>query len=141
MLQQRQLVQHVRLDGLLKFRARQRLLQHFGEQLAKRAMLRRAGLLAVFPVKQADVDRLPDQVQQIFSRKIHEARAQKNVIMNVVNAQRQVAQPNFGGVRLQLHPGRMGGRRRNAGIWHPGAARRSNFHFIEGKCAAQWHGS
>src|SRR5580704_1450366 len=34
--------------------------------------------------------------------------------MNIVNAQRKIAQPNFGGVRLQLHPGGMGGRRRSA---------------------------
>ena len=62
MLHQRQLVQYVRLDGLLKFRARQRRLQNFRQQFAERAMLGRAGLLAVFSVEQADVDLLSDQV-------------------------------------------------------------------------------
>ena len=67
MLDQRELVQNVGFDGLLKFRARDRGLQNFGEQLAESAVFRRAGVLAVFAVEEADVDALADQILQILS--------------------------------------------------------------------------
>ena len=99
-LQQRQVVQHVGFDRLYEFRARDRFLQDFREHLAKRGMLGRAGLLAVsfffFAVEQVDVDRLTNQVSQIFARKFDKPRAQKNVVMNVVDAKREAGQPDFG---------------------------------------------
>src|SRR5580700_2182955 len=51
MLDQRELVQNVAFDGLLKLGASDRGLQNFGQKLAERAMFRRAGLFAVFTVK------------------------------------------------------------------------------------------
>ena len=85
------LVQHVGFDRLLKFCAGDRFLQNFGQHLSKRGMLGRAGLLAVaFAVDQADVDGLANQVEQVLAREFDEARAQKNVIMDVVDADGQV---------------------------------------------------
>ena len=75
-----------------------------------------------------------------FLREIHEPRAQENVIMDVVHAQSKIRQADFGGVRLQLHPGRMVGRRRDAGVGHTGAARRSLTLARRG-VTAQWNGS
>ncbi len=57
------------------FALRERFLQNFGEQLAERRVFRRAGLLAILAVNQRDIDRLADQIQQIFSRKLDESRA------------------------------------------------------------------
>ena len=84
-------------------------------------MLRCSRLLAV-PVNQADIYGLAHQVLQIFADKIHKSRAQKNVIMDVVNPNGQVVEPDFGGVRLQLHPCWMGGRRRNMRFGHTNPA-------------------
>ena len=81
-------------------------------------------MLAILAVEEADIDGLANQIEQVFSREFDESGAEKNVIMDVVNAQSEIRQADFGGVRLQLHPGRMGGRRRNAGVGHTGAARR-----------------
>ena len=41
---------------------------------------------------------------QILAGEFHEARAEENVIMDVVNPERKIGQPNFGGIRLELHP-------------------------------------
>ena len=87
-------------------------------------MLRRRGLLQILAVEQRHVHRLPDQIQQIFPRKFHEQRAQEDVIMDVVDAQRKAAQANIGGVRLKLHPGRMDGGWHNSGVGHPLSATR-----------------
>jgi hypothetical protein len=38
--------------------------------------------------------------------------------MNVVDADIQRRESNFGGVRLQLHPGGMGGGADRADVWH-----------------------
>ena len=102
-------MENIGLDRLLKFGARERLLQNFGEHLAERGVFGRAGLLArlVLAVEQTDVDRLANQIEQIFARKFDEARAEKNVIMDVVDPDGQIGEPDFGGVRLKLHPGGM----------------------------------
>ena len=123
-LEERELVQDIALDGLLEFCAGDRGLQNLGEQLAERAMFGRAGLLAVFAVEKADVDALADQILEVFSGEIDEARAEENVIMDVVHAHGKIRQADFCGVGLQLHPGRMVGRRRDADIGHTGAAKR-----------------
>ncbi len=83
------MVEHVGLDGLQEFRAGGRFLQDIREQLAERGVLGRARLLAVLvlSVEQVDVDGLANQVPQILAREFHKARAQKNVIMDVVNPQ------------------------------------------------------
>ena len=59
-------------------------------------------MLAVFvlPIEQVDVDGLADQVSQILAREFHKARAEKNVVMNVVDPEGQIGQPDFGGVGL-----------------------------------------
>ena len=88
-------MQHVGLDGLLKFRARQRLLQNLSEQFAKRAMLRGARCAFCPCRRQADVDSLAHEFEQVLPRKIHEPRAQKNVIMNVVDAEREIRSAEF----------------------------------------------
>ena len=108
-LENSQLVKNIRFDRLLIFCSRQRFLQDIGEQLAKRRVFGRTSALLVLPVDEADVDGLTNEIEQIFSRKIDEAGAQKNVIMDVVNAQGQIRQPNFGGIRLKFHPGGMRG--------------------------------
>src|SRR5580700_5726215 len=51
MLDQRQLMQNVALDRLLKFCPSDGGLQNLRQKLAERAMFRRAGLLAVFTVE------------------------------------------------------------------------------------------
>ncbi len=75
--QKREVVEDVRLDGLLKFGARQRFLQNFREQLAKHGMLGGLGRLASFiaPVEEAHVDDLPNQVEKVGARQFHETRA------------------------------------------------------------------
>jgi hypothetical protein len=90
MLDERELVQYVAFDGLLEFRASDGRLQNLGEELAERAVFRCAGLLAVLTVEKADVDALADQVLQVFPGEIHEPRAEENVIMDVVHAQRKI---------------------------------------------------
>ena len=116
--QERQPVQHIGFDGLLELRACKRFLQNLREQLAERTMLGRSRLFAVLAVDQRHVDGLPNQVQQVFPRKFDEPGAEKNVIMDVVRAQGEVRKPDFGGVRLELHPGRMGEIRRNSRFGH-----------------------
>lgn len=108
-LDQRELVEYVAFDGLLKLRASDGGLQNLGEEFAECAVFRRAGLLAVFAVEKADIDALADQILQIFPGEIHEPRAEENIVMNVVHTKRKIWQADFGGVRLQLHPGRMVG--------------------------------
>ena len=71
-------------------------------------MFGRAGLLAVFAVEEVDVDGLADEVAEIFFTEFVEARTEEDVVVNVVNADGESAEANFGGVRLELHPGRMG---------------------------------
>src|ERR1700726_237852 len=110
-------------------------------------MLRRARLLAV-TINQANVYGLPHQVQQIFPCEFHETRTQINVIMDVVNTDGYVIKPNFGGIRLELHPGRMGRRRcyvsfghTSAAILNPTRAQEfpSRFTLSEEKCGKQWN--
>src|SRR5215469_2572620 len=59
-------------------------------------------------VQQADVDHLPQQIQQVLASEFDEFRAQENVVMNVINTESEVGKPDFGGVRLKLHPAWMG---------------------------------
>ena len=65
-LEQRELIQDVGLDGLAELRARQRLLQNFGEQLTECRVFGRAGLFAILAIKQIDVDGLADEVADIL---------------------------------------------------------------------------
>ena len=58
------------------------------------------------PVSQPDVHGLADQIEQVLLREIDELRAEKDVIMDVVDAEGQTRQADFGGIRLQLHPRR-----------------------------------
>ena len=81
-------MQNVSFYRLLIFCACQGFLQDIGQQLPEGAMLRRTRALLVFPVDEADVDGLTNEVEQVFSRKIDETRAQENVLMDVVSAQR-----------------------------------------------------
>ena len=118
-LQQRKLMQNVGFDRLLKFRAGQRFLQNFGQHAAEGGVLRRAArLLAILAVGQRQVDRLPNQIEKILAAKFEELGAQIDVIMDVVDAERQLLEPDFGGVGLELHPGWMGGRWRSADFRH-----------------------
>src|ERR1700746_454853 len=109
MLENRQLVKNIRFDRLLIFCSCQRFLQDIGEQLAESRVFGRASALLILPIDEVDVDGLANEIEQIFSRKIDEAGAQKNVIMDVVNAQGQTRQPDFGGISLKFHPGGMRG--------------------------------
>ncbi len=84
-------MQQIGLDRLLEFCIGQRTLQHFGEYFSKRGMFR-AGLLAISR-HQADVHRLPHQIQSRYLRvNSTNRRLRKNVIMNIVHAQRDVVQ-------------------------------------------------
>jgi hypothetical protein len=75
-------------------------------------MLGRLGRLAylIAAVEQAHIHNLPNQVEKVDAREFHEAGAEKNVIMDVIDTDGQIGKPDFGGVRLKLHPGWMGGR-------------------------------
>src|SRR5208282_1312957 len=108
--QERQTVQNVRLNRLLEFGAGQRCLKNLGKKLAKRSMLRCTRLLAgpVLGVQKADADRLPDQIDQVFAGKLDKPRAEENVVVDVVEPDDQGCQPDFSGIRLKLHPIRMG---------------------------------
>ena len=50
----------------------------------------------------------------------------------------QMRQMNFGGVRLKLHPDRMGGGRHNSRFWHAALQTGYDFHFSRRKSEAQW---
>ena len=79
-------MEDIGLDGLLVFGALERLLKNFRQEPPEGSVFRRAGLLSIFAVKQADIDGLAEQVQQVLLREFDKPRAQINVIMNVVNA-------------------------------------------------------
>jgi hypothetical protein len=78
-------------------------------------------LLPVLAIDQTDVHPLSNQVEQILAREFDEARAKKDVIMDVVDAECQVGQLDFGEVRFKLHPRGMVTGRGSAGILHKGA--------------------
>ncbi|MGA8034382.1 MAG: hypothetical protein WA823_21210 [Candidatus Acidiferrales bacterium] len=117
-LQKGELIQDVCLDGPRELGARERFLQNFGEQFSKGSVFRRAGLLAVFAIKEIYVDGLAHQVAEVLFAEFGKARAQEHVIMNVVDADAESAETDFGGIRLQLHPGRMGGGTDGANVGH-----------------------
>ena len=70
-----------------------------------------------------DREVLADEVEEVLSGELDEARAEKDVIMDVVDSQRKVREADFGGVRLQLHLCGMGGRKRGWGFGHSVSAK------------------
>ena len=104
-LQNRQAVQHVGFDRSELFRLRRGRFQNFGEELPERGVLRRRRFLQILAVDQRDVHRLADQIEQIFPRKFDESRAQKNVIMDVVDSERQSIAGEYRRSRAQASSG------------------------------------
>jgi hypothetical protein len=53
-------------------------------------VFRRTSTLLILAVDKADVHGLPYEIEQVFSGKINKSRAQKNVIMDVVDAEGEI---------------------------------------------------
>jgi hypothetical protein len=86
------------------------------------------------------VDALANHVEKILSRKVDEAGTQKNVVMDIIEADRQTGQTDIGGVRLKLRPARTGEEWSDSALRHcSGTTTRQAFTVSELKSRLQWN--